>query len=123
LVNEGLKTPLVSTGDCKRVQGYSDATLTNRGDVCINDSDAPASADPSLGIYSCGIRRDGVVVVRMSDGTEFVSGQVLLFDVLHPERLVRSDLGRYRGVAAAGVVPLEYQGAPDVGLVLSGGLP
>ena len=76
------------TNNGLRVQGFSDqidpatGSFANRGDIRIfydkNNSPVPPKQDPDAQFAGFNILEDGKVRVRLSDGTEYLSGQVLL---------------------------------------------
>jgi flagellar hook protein FlgE len=67
-----------------RLQGYSDATLTNLGDVRL------ATDSPSPQIYSYDIEGNGKIIADLSDGTQVCAGQILLQNFSNSQ-----NLGRY----------------------------
>ena len=64
------------TNNGLRVQGYSDAGLSARGDIQIDNTGAPGGSTAKVVTYD--IDSDGKINVRLEDGTEFVRGQLLL---------------------------------------------
>jgi flagellar hook protein FlgE len=96
------------TSDGLRVQGFADAGLTARGDLQIDGTGSSAAAGATMKSFSIG--EDGKITVRMSDGTEFVRGQVLLQSVSAPQMLVKEGNNLYSNIAAAG--PLAATAAP-----------
>ncbi len=113
------------TNDGMRVQGFSDAGLTTRGDILIDATGAPAGTAAGAVVENYKFDNDGngQVIVTMSDGTEFVRGQVLLQNVRDPQALVKQGSNLYSGLAAAG--PLanpEVPGTNGTGNVFSGAL-
>jgi flagellar hook protein FlgE len=73
------------TNEGYRVQGFTDrvatgGAMTTRGDVRIfDDASRPVSLrDPNATLAGFNIQTDGRVRMRMTDGTEYQSGQVLL---------------------------------------------
>lgn len=106
-----------------RVQGYSDAGLTTRGDIQIDATGAPASAAPGATVTGFSIDGQGKITVTLSDGSQFVRGQVLLQDYRDPESLVKQGGNLYSSVAGAG--PLAQTEAPTsngLGKIQSGAL-
>jgi len=104
-----------------RVQGFSDGSLTNAGDIRIDTNGAPetASAGATLGGYEIGF--DGVIDVNLSDGTSFVRGQILLQDYAALQSLVPVTPLLYSNVTAALPIYLpggtfnDYSGAIESG--------
>ena len=96
-----------------RVQGFADAGLTARGDIQIDATGAPASAAPGATVASFSIGPDGKITVRLTDGTQFTRGQVLLQNFANPQALSKSGDNLYSGLTAAG--PLAQSQAPGSG--------
>jgi flagellar hook protein FlgE len=94
-----------------RLQGYTDMALTTLGDVVVDDLQRPATADPAATLTSFSINRDGEINVRLSDGAEYVRGQLLLQNFTSPEALAKEGENLYSGMAAAG--PLAALSAPQ----------
>jgi flagellar hook protein FlgE len=94
---------LVSTTGL-RVQGFASFSGTpavgTAGDIKIDNNVAGSTAT----ISSYGIDKQGNVNVRLSDGTQFIRGQVLLTSYLSPEQLVKEGNNLYSGQAGAGVI-------------------
>lgn len=111
------------TVDGLRVQGFSDAALSARGDIQINATGAPATAAAGATVSSFSFDQQGTLNVRLSDGTEFVRGQVLLQNFQDPQALVKEGNNLYSGLAAAG--PLanpDVPGTMGLGRVEAGAL-
>lgn len=89
------------TYDRLRVQGFTDAELSTRGDVRIDVADFSTGEDSKALVSAFSIGTDGKVRVRLTDGTECVRSQVLLYSFNHPERLAPTNRGLYRGVTQA----------------------
>ena len=87
-----------------RVQGFSDAGLTTRGDVKIDNN---GSATSMTG-YS--FKDDGTVTVTLDNAPSIVRGQILLQDFSSPEALVNAGSNLYSGLTNAG--PLSQTTAP-----------
>jgi flagellar hook protein FlgE len=86
-----------------RVQGFTDEALSVRGDVRIDDgTNRPATSDPNASVLGFSISQTGVVKIRLSDNTEYVSGQILLQKFQNPQALVREGDNLYSGMAGAG---------------------
>src|SRR5688500_15132613 len=109
------------TSDGLRVQGYSDTTLTVRGDLRIDDVGKPAG-DP--GVYQrFGVDREGRINITLSSGTNFVRGQLLLQRFQNPNALVKEGNNLFTGMDLAG--PLAQAEAPKtngLGQIISGAL-
>jgi flagellar hook protein FlgE len=93
-----------------RVQGYTDGGLGTVGDLTIDATGAPATAAAGATMSSFSIDREGKINVRLSDGTDFVRGQVLLQNFRDPGSLVKEGENLYSGMGAAG--PLAAPSAP-----------
>ena len=89
------------TYDRKRVQGQVSPDAAIVGDIQVGTSATPTY------IY---VDSDGRVVAGRSDGTQSISGKILLFNFHHPANLTRTNLGQFAGVAAAQPFPLENVG-------------
>jgi flagellar hook protein FlgE len=87
-----------------RVQGYSDAGLTTMGDIQINATGAPATAAAGATVQSYSIGQNGDLTVTLSDGTQFVRGQVLLQNATNPNALQKQGDNLYSSTTAAGVL-------------------
>ncbi len=106
-----------------RVQGFSDAGLTTRGDLMINSTGAPSTAAADATVTGLGFDNEGKLTVRLSDGTSFVRGQVLLQDFQNPQTLVKEGGNLYSNMASAG--PLTQTLAPKsngLGTISSGAI-
>ncbi len=111
------------TSSGMRLQGYSDSGLSAIGDIKIDGTGAPSTADPSATVTGFSIGKDGTVNVRLSDGTEFARGQILLQQFSNPNGLVKEGENLYSGLAAA--VPMASMKAPGsagLGQVQAGAL-
>lgn len=85
-----------------RVQGYSDSGLNTIGDIVIDGAGRPATADANATVVAFSINNEGVVNVRLSDGTEYARGQVLLQGFRAPQALLKEGNNLYSGLSAAG---------------------
>ncbi len=96
-----------------RVQGYTSfdpvSGVGTLGDIVIDNNVAGSAA--TIGSYS--FDKKGNVSIRLSDGTEFKRGQVLLTSYLSPEQLVKEGNNLYSGMAGAGAI--VQNGAPGSG--------
>ena len=96
------------TSDGMRVQGYNDEGLTTRGDIQINDPNAAAGSSDVVDSFS--IDKTGVITAKLSDGTEFTRGQILLQNFQNPQALVKEGNNLYSAGTSAG--PLSQTEAP-----------
>lgn len=103
-----------------RVQGFTDGGLSTRGDIQVDGTNRPATSDPAATFVGFNIDREGVVKVRLSDGSEYVRGQILLQRFSDPQALVKEGFNLYSGMAAAG--PLGGAGSPTSAVPGTNGL-
>ncbi len=110
-----------------RLQGYGDAGLTARGDIKIDATGAPASATPGAIVARFSVDDLGKIKVKLSDGTEFVRGQVLLQKFQDPNALIKEGNNLFTVTASSG--PLggatpqsEAPGSNGLGTVRGGSL-
>ena len=101
---------LVSNGGF-RVQGFTDAALTTEGDIVIDGTGRPPTSDPLATVSSYSINRDGKIQVRLSDGSEFTRGQILMQRFADPNALTKQGNNLYSSLTAAG--PLSSGTAPS----------
>ncbi|HWI57422.1 MAG TPA: hypothetical protein VNZ22_09360 [Bacillota bacterium] len=103
-----------------RVQGYTNASCSGIGDVQIDPTDRPPTADPTAEIKQFWFDGFGKIEVYFSDGTRVSRGQILLRDCAHPALLVRTNFGLYPLVEAAGLwTPMTAPGGNGLGRVFS----
>ncbi len=113
----------LTTQSGERVQGFSDAGLTTLGDIKIDTTGEPASADPAAGVVSYTIGGQGKVTVNLSDGTSFVRGQIMLQKFSDPSVLVKQGNNLYSGLTNAGpLAALTAPGSAGLGTIQSGAL-
>jgi len=107
-----------------RVQGYSDSALSTIGDIKIDGSDRPSTADPNASVVAFSINPDGMVNLRLSDGTAYNRAQVLMQGFRSPEALLKEGDSLYSGLSAAGPVgsTLVAPGTTGVGQIQAGSL-
>ncbi len=87
-----------------RVQGYDELTGT-RTDLRIDAANAPATTDPTATMVTFSIARDGAINIKMSDGTEFRRGVVMLQRFNDPQALLKAGDNLYTSLATAGPLP------------------
>ena len=92
-----------------RVQGYNNTSLATVGDIKIDNTGAPTTANVTG--YSFG--SDGKLTVQLADGTTFTRGQVLLQNFSSPQELLKVGSNLFVGLSGAG--PLTTPGAPGAG--------
>lgn len=105
-------TGFLVTNTGQRVQGYSDAALTTIGDIKIDNAGMPVTADPNARIISYAFDSEGKLNVQLSDGTQFVRGQILLQKFTDPQGLMKAGNNLYSRIANAG--PLDWAGTPGI---------
>jgi len=105
-----------------RVQGFSNSSLTLRGDVRIDGSGRPVGADPNAPLESFAINPDGTIDERLTDGTDFIGGLVLLQNFGEPFLLIPDQNHIYTNAAAALPQPLAPAGTAGLGIIVSGAL-
>jgi flagellar hook protein FlgE len=93
-----------------RVQGFSDSGLSARGDIQIDGTGRPATADPLATVVGFNIGNDGRVLVQLSDGTQYARGQILLQRFTNPQALVKQGQNLYSNIGGGG--PLANPEAP-----------
>ena len=96
------ETGYLVTNSGMRVQGYSDSALTTIGDIQIDTAGMPATSDPLASMVSFAIDTEGKVNVNLSDGTQFVRGQILMQSFNDPQGLMKEGNNLYSGIGAAG---------------------
>lgn len=107
------------TNQGMRVQGFTDGTLTTRGDIQIDGAGRPATSSPTATVQGFAIDQNGQVTVQLSDKTQFVRGQILLQSFQNPQALLKEGSSLYSGLSNAG--PLGGA-APQAGAPGSSGL-
>jgi flagellar hook protein FlgE len=88
-----------------RVQGFNaaDNTATGpRGDIQIDANFVPATTDPTATMTTFSVGRQGEINVFMSDGTQYMRGQILLQRFSDPQALLKEGDNLYSGIATAG---------------------
>lgn len=85
-----------------RVQGFNDSGLSTIDDILIDTSGMPSTSDPAATMVSFAIDTEGKVNVNLSDGTQFVRGQILLQNFSNPQGLMKEGSNLYSGIGAAG---------------------
>jgi len=81
-----------------RLQGLDNADLTESGDITIDTTGAP---NPSLAMTNYSIDFQGHIYVALSDGSQFMRGQILLQYYRNPQGLTRAGGGLYSNLTAA----------------------
>lgn len=103
-----------------RVQGNSDSTLTNHGDIQINSTTSPDGDTAPVQNFTIG--SSGVIWVTLADGCQFVRGQILLQNFGQPEALKKSGMFTYGPAPAADPLPPQPPGTGRLGSLQSGSL-
>jgi len=116
-------TGFLITNTGQRVQGWSDATLTAYGDIQIDTAGMPATSDPAATMTSFAIDDQGRLNVNLSDGTQFVRGQILLQNFNDPQALMKEGNNLYSGLGSAGALAAPAApGTSGLGKIYSGAL-
>jgi len=95
-----------------RVQGYSDSTLKTVGDVKIDKTGMPATSDPNAEVQKWSFGLDGKLTMSLTDGSQFVRGQVLLQQFKDPLALRKEGGNLYSGLDKAG--KLDWSASPGL---------
>jgi flagellar hook protein FlgE len=111
-----------------RVQGYNDLALSTMGDIQIDASVRPLTVDPTATMSSYSIDALGKITIQLSDGSDYVRGQILMQDFSNPQALIKQGNNLYAGIGAAG--PLGGGSSPTsaasgtngLGVIQSGAL-
>ena len=111
-----------------RVQGYNDLALGTVGDVQIDATVRPLTVDPTATMSSYSIDALGKITIQLSDGSDYVRGQILMQDFSNPQALIKQGNNLYAGIGAAG--PLGGGSSPTpaasgtngLGVIQSGAL-
>jgi flagellar hook protein FlgE len=107
----------------QRLQGFSDAALTTRGDIQIDATGAPAGTPAGAKVASFKIDAMGVITVRLDNGTNFVRGQVLLQNFQNPQALVKEGNNLYSITVPAGALAqIEIPKSNGLGTLQAGAL-
>jgi flagellar hook protein FlgE len=93
------------TANGLRVQGFTNSGLMQYGDITIDPAGAP---DPSVTLSSYTIDSQGCIQVVLSDGSQFLRGQVVLQNYRNIQGLSVAGNGLYSNLTAA--VPLFTNG-------------
>jgi hypothetical protein len=89
-----------------RVQGFTNAVATQIGDIIIDAAGAP---NPSLKMTNYSIGMDGRIFVLLSDGSDFMRGQILPQNYRNLQALKPMGNGLYANVEQA--APIFTNGA------------
>ncbi len=95
-----------------RVQGYSDSTLKTVGDIKIDKTGMPATSDPNAEIQKWSFGSDGKLSMALTDGSQFVRGQVLLQQFKDPTALRKEGGNLFSGLDKAG--KLDWSANPGL---------
>ncbi|HUD49575.1 MAG TPA: flagellar hook-basal body complex protein [Candidatus Baltobacteraceae bacterium] len=112
---------VTDTGE--EVLGYNNAGLSTIGPIQINASQMPSTSNPNATMTSYSIGANGQITVNLSDGTQFVTGQVLLQNFQDPGALISQGNNLYSNMADAGpLAAMTAPGASGLGTIQSGSL-
>jgi flagellar hook protein FlgE len=84
------------------VQGYTNPGLTTMGSIKIDASQAPSTAAAGATMSSWSIDQTGNVDITLSDGTSYVTGQVLMQNFSNPNGLVNEGNNLFGNIGVAG---------------------
>jgi len=93
-----------------RVQGFADAGLTTIGDIQIDTTGMPSTSDPLSVMVAFAIDDQGKINVSLSDGSQFVRGQILMQNFSDPQGLIKEGNNLFSSLGAAG--PLGGAASP-----------
>ncbi len=93
-----------------RVQGFTDGAGTNRGDLKLDLTGAPAGTPADAQIRSFRFDKAGKLQVTLDSETTFTRGQVLLQQFTSPQSLAKAGNNLYTDFAAGG--PAGQAAAP-----------
>lgn len=93
------------TNNGLRVQGFNNADLSARGDLKVDGTGRPDTSSPTATAVGFNVDGSGKIHVRLSDGTSFVRGQVLLQSFRDPQALTKQGNNLYANLSAAGSLP------------------
>lgn len=93
-----------------RVQGFNNSELNVIGDLKIDATQKPDTSKPDATLRGFSITQDGKINIFLSDGTEYIRGQVLLQNLVAPESLNKAGNNLYTGYKHAG--PLDWDTTP-----------
>ena len=116
------------TNDGLRVQGFNDSTLGARGDLQVDGTGRPLTSSATATVSGFNVDSEGKINVRLSDGTGFVRGQVLLQNFRDPQALLKQGGNLYSNLGPAGplggsATPLSAApGTNGLGRIQSGAL-
>jgi flagellar hook protein FlgE len=85
-----------------RVQGFSDSGLSTRGDILVDATGRPATSSPTAVMTSWSISPEGEIKIKLSDGSEYVRGQILLQSFSDPQALTKEGQNLFSGIGSAG---------------------
>jgi len=98
-----------------RVQGFNDTALGARGDIIIDIGTPPGTVTGTEELASFSIDGEGVVQVRLTDGRQYIRGQVLLQNFRDPQLLMKEGGNLYSGINNAGPTGGGVPQAPGTG--------
>jgi flagellar hook protein FlgE len=103
-----------------RVQGYTDPALSTIGDVKIDASQKPLTAAADSTMTSWSIDQQGNVDITLSDGSTYITGQILMQNFANLNGLVKEGNNLYGGIGVAG--PIGGAAAPKPAAAETNGL-
>jgi flagellar hook protein FlgE len=107
---------LVTSGGMN-VQGFNDSALSTRGNIIIDNNGGTSP------VSSFSIDNEGVVRVRLADGTESVRGQILMQSFQNPQALTKEGNNLFSfGTSAGPLASTQPAGTNGLGAMVSGAL-
>lgn len=99
-----------------RVQGFTDSSGQEKGDVRIDDTGRPASSASHAVLSSFSFDAAGRVRVLLSDGTRFLRGRIQVVTFRNPKSLVAEPESLFGNTLSAEPVLLDLSGPYDDGI-------
>jgi flagellar hook protein FlgE len=103
------------------VQGYTDATNTTIGNIQVTNANSPGGDTSPIQNYA--FNSSGQLNVTLTDGTQYVGGQVLLQNFVSPTQLSSVGGNLYTGMANAGALAAPLApGSNGLGAIVTSAL-
>jgi flagellar hook protein FlgE len=87
-----------------RLQGFNNPALSSRGDIQVDSQFKPETAAAAAKVAAYKFADDGQVKVTLSDGTQYVRGQILLQTFSNPNALMKEGNNLYSNLVDAGPI-------------------
>lgn len=98
------------TNEGMRVQGFNDNALATIGDIMIDGTSRPVGISTTATVTGYKIDQEGKINIKLSDGSEYVRGQILLQNFSDPQALQKEGQNLWSGIGSAG--PLGGSASP-----------